>query len=259
MHLAKEAIRKQDIAVVVEGNMDVIALHQAGIFNVVASSGTALTELQIQLLKRYSKNLAFSFDMDTAGQNASHRAFDHALQYGMQVKSLLLPKDSVAKDPDEFVHLFSTAAEAQAAWKSLEETAQPFVERYFAILFTDQVLEHMIKKREATHAFLRLLAKMPDKIEQAQWLQQLARKVNVSEKILFEALESEYKDQKQHQKITGVKPWRSSSVLTPPSEKTIKTRNRAAREDFTGAYWLVVASSTSCCKYFAHQPEMLKP
>jgi len=85
-HLAKEAMRKNDLCVVVEGNMDVIALHQIEALNVVASSGTALTQEQIRHIKRFTDNLVLCFDFDVAGEQATERAVDAALREGMLVK-----------------------------------------------------------------------------------------------------------------------------------------------------------------------------
>ena len=100
LNFAKESIRKNDEAVIVEGQMDCIAAHQAGFKNVVATSGTALTEQQLMMLGRLTKNLKFCFDRDAAGQTASRRAGELALKHGFRLKVIIL---TAAKDPDELI------------------------------------------------------------------------------------------------------------------------------------------------------------
>jgi len=100
---ARKAIRQKDECIIVEGYMDVLALHQAGIENVAASSGTSLTEDQLRLVKRFTDNVTFLFDGDAAGQKASLRAIDMALEQELNVKMLSLP---VEHDPDSFVKTF---------------------------------------------------------------------------------------------------------------------------------------------------------
>ena len=99
---AKAFIKKHNFAILVEGQMDVIACHQAGMTNVVATSGTALTEEQIALLKRYSNNLAIAFDADAAGINAARRGIEIALAAGMNIRIIRIP-DGAGKDPDECI------------------------------------------------------------------------------------------------------------------------------------------------------------
>jgi DNA primase len=100
IHKAKTAIKSEDLAVLVEGQMDVIACHQAGMANVVAASGTALTAEQIKILKRYTTTVAMAFDADSAGQNAGKRGAGVALEEGMNVKVIQIPS-GFAKDADE--------------------------------------------------------------------------------------------------------------------------------------------------------------
>src|SRR3989339_1072291 len=100
LNKAKQEIRARNLIVMVEGQMDVIACHQAGMKNVVASSGTALTEEQVHLLKRYSNNVAIAFDADAAGQNAAKRGIDVAMQEGMNIRVIQIPPGE-GKDADE--------------------------------------------------------------------------------------------------------------------------------------------------------------
>ena len=100
LNKAKTEIKAKDLAVIVEGQMDVIACHQAGMTNVVASSGTALTAEQVKLIKRYSGNVAMAFDADNAGQEAMKRGVDVALVEGLNIKIINLPPEG-GKDADE--------------------------------------------------------------------------------------------------------------------------------------------------------------
>ena len=110
LYFAKRAIQQQDFAIMVEGYLDVISMHQAGIENVVASSGTSLTTEQIRLLGRFTKNITVIYDGDSAGIHASLRGIDMILKEGMNVRVVLLPEP---EDPDSFVRSH-TASEVQA-------------------------------------------------------------------------------------------------------------------------------------------------
>ena len=109
---AKKSIREGDLVVVVEGQMDVIASHQAGVKNVIASSGTALTVDQIKLLKRYTENIALSFDLDQAGELAAKRGIENALREGMNIKVIQIP-EGFGKDPDDCIR------KDPEAWKKI--------------------------------------------------------------------------------------------------------------------------------------------
>ena len=118
LNLAKTEIAKEDRIILVEGYMDVISLYQAGIRNVCASLGTALTENQAQLIKRYTKNVILSYDADEAGQNAAMRGIDILYREGLRPKVL---KVTGSKDPDEFIK-----ANGRAAFVKLMDEALPF-------------------------------------------------------------------------------------------------------------------------------------
>jgi len=100
LDLAKDAIKQEDFAIFVEGYMDVIAAHQAGTKNTVATSGTALTPLQLKLIKRYTTNIAFAFDQDAAGTQATKRAIELAQEAELSIKVILIP---TGKDPDDCI------------------------------------------------------------------------------------------------------------------------------------------------------------
>ncbi|MFA5076448.1 MAG: DNA primase [Patescibacteria group bacterium] len=177
---AKQEIKKQQLVVLVEGNMDVITSHQFGVTNVVASCGTALTGDQVKLLKRYSENVALSFDPDQAGQLASERGIDVALQGGLNVRVIQLPN---GLDPDNFIKDNSVDL-----WQRKIKTAQPIMEYYFSRIVNGADLTSPEVKKGIVKKILPIIAKLVDKVEQTHWLQQLAEAVKVSENILRETL-----------------------------------------------------------------------
>jgi DNA primase len=117
---AKEAIRKENVAVVVEGNLDVVSSHQAGVKHVVATAGTAMTEQHLKTLSRLAERIKLSFDGDRAGLAATERAIDIAQRVGVEVEVVTLPGD--AKDPDELIQ------QGAELWRSAIDTSQPAVE-----------------------------------------------------------------------------------------------------------------------------------
>jgi len=122
---AKSAIKKADFVVIVEGNMDVIMSHQSGLQNAVGVSGTALTELQISQLKRFTQNLYFCFDADAAGAMAALRGLDVALNQEMSIKAIILPAQvdgKIVKDPADVVSV------NPAAWKKAVDEAIPMMQ-----------------------------------------------------------------------------------------------------------------------------------
>lgn len=178
---AKQDIRKQNLAVLVEGNMDCISSHEAGVTNVVASSGTALTQDQTVLLKRFSENVALSFDADAAGENAALRGIDIALQQGMNIKVVTIPE---GKDPDDCIR------HNPADWSTAIKNAQSIMDYYFTRALNGLDLSSAQAKKNAAKFLLTQMAKMPDQIEQSHYIQKLSSAINVSESILRSSLPS---------------------------------------------------------------------
>ena len=172
---AKRAIREQDLAVIVEGNMDCISSHQADVENVVASSGTALTPEQIKLIKRFTKNICLAFDPDSAGQDALARGLEVAWQEEMLVKIIPLPE---GKDPDDLIK------HNVDEWKKRISESVPFMDWIIARAEKEHDLSAAQGKKQATKIILSWISRLPDPIEQTHYLQVLSNKVNVSEEIL---------------------------------------------------------------------------
>ncbi|MBI3956951.1 MAG: DNA primase [Candidatus Kerfeldbacteria bacterium] len=176
---AKNAIKSSQLAVVVEGYMDAISSHQAGVTNVVASSGTALTREQVRLIKRLTPTIALAFDTDVAGQAAALRGIEVAWDEELNVNVIHLPS---GKDPDELVR------QDPAAWKQAIAGAKPFMEYVFDRVQATQDLTIVTGKKQAAKTVLPLLAKIRDGIEQTHYLQQLATLVRVPEQVLRDRL-----------------------------------------------------------------------
>jgi len=176
---AKQEIKKQKLAIIVEGYMDCIASYQAGVTNVVASSGTALTTNQVRLLKRFSTNLAFAFDQDLAGDTAAKRGIDIAWQEEMNTKVILIYD---AKDPDELIK------KDPEAWKKAITEARSIMEYYFESTLQNVDLTNVDDKKSIAKILLPVIAKLADTIEQTHYIQKLAGILSVEERVLRDKL-----------------------------------------------------------------------
>ncbi len=186
LNYAKESIRKNDYSIVVEGQMDCIACHQVGIKNVVASSGTALTEYHIKTLKRFSNTICFCFDSDTAGQNATERALDIALENDINLKIITL-ENTEYKDPDECIH------KDISKWKAAIENAVPYLEFYFDKLkeyinANTSILEKPQEVKDLITPFLKKLSKVKSQIEKNLWVKKISKITNIDEVIINEEI-----------------------------------------------------------------------
>ncbi|MFW0837511.1 MAG: DNA primase [Candidatus Komeilibacteria bacterium] len=171
----KTAIRKQQYAILVEGNMDVISVWQAGTQNVIGVSGTALTSEQIALLKRYTNNVMIAFDADSAGQKAALRGLDLAWQAGLNVKIIAL---STGKDPDECIRT------DKQVWLDAIKNAVGIMDYYFQVVLKDLDLQRSDHKKQAAAELLPIIARLPDAIDRAHYLQKLADILSVGINIL---------------------------------------------------------------------------
>lgn len=180
IYQAKESMRKQNHTIVVEGNMDVIASHQAGVKNVVASSGTALTERQLDILKKFSPNIKLAFDIDPAGDMATRRAIELAFQKGINIKIIEIPD---GKDPADVV------AKDPKRWIEAVKEATYVMDYLFEKLFTSDTQKDILKKKKATREFISFIAKLEDMIEKDHYIKKLADKINVGEDAIRKTLE----------------------------------------------------------------------
>ncbi|MFA5052078.1 MAG: DNA primase [Patescibacteria group bacterium] len=177
---AKQAIKQEKLAVVVEGYMDCIASHQAGVENVVASSGTALTLEQVKLIKRMTVNVAFAFDQDIAGDTASRRGIEVAWQEEMNTKVIRIVG---AKDPDDLIKM------GPELWRQAIQGAQSVMDYYFASVLGSMDVKKVENKKTAAKTLLGVIAKLSDKIEQTHYLQKLSVALSVPEDVLRDTLQ----------------------------------------------------------------------
>ncbi len=171
LHLAKEAIRKNNYAVLVEGNLDVIAAHQAGTTQTVATAGTALTEMHLKGISRFTGDVRLAFDQDKAGQAAAERAIPIASKVGVSLSMVNIP---TGKDPDELIK------KDLAAWE--QAIAKPqyaldwLIERYKQELDIDSA----VGKRQFSDVLLAVIRQLPDSVEQDHYIQIIAKDIGVS-------------------------------------------------------------------------------
>jgi len=179
LNLAKNAIRKEKKVVVVEGYMDCIAAHRAGTEYVVASSGTAFTEGQANLLKRFTTTVLVAYDMDEAGVAASARGVSVLLREGMTVRVVSLPDK---KDPDDVIR------EDPAVWKSAVEKPKLFIDFAFDQTVKGRDLSNVEDKKTVAGILLPLISNIGNDIEQTHYLQKLSSLVKVDESVLRNSL-----------------------------------------------------------------------
>ncbi len=178
--LAKQSIAKLDNCFLVEGYTDVIQMHQAGIENVVSSSGTALTPNQIRLINRLTKNITVLFDGDAAGLRASIRGIDLILEEGMNVKVCTFPDGD---DPDSF----AKKTPYEELVKYLEENSKDFIQFKASLLMKD-AKNDPIKKADLIRDMVTSISKIPDRIKKEIYIQECARIMDISEEVLFSTL-----------------------------------------------------------------------
>jgi len=180
LHLAKNAIVKNDVCYLVEGYTDVVSLNQAGVENSVASSGTSLTEGQIRLIKRYTHNITILYDGDSAGIKASFRGIDMILKEGMNVKVLLFPDGD---DPDSFARKHSSE-EIQAF---IASNAKDFITFKTSLLLEDAGNDP-VKRAGLIRGIVDSIALIPDAITRAVYIQECSHLLNIQEAVLLSEL-----------------------------------------------------------------------
>jgi DNA primase len=180
LSLAKEAIRKVDYAVIVEGNLDVVSSHQVGVNQVVATAGTAMTESHLKALVRLTPNARLAFDGDAAGLAATERAIPIAQSVGIDLTIISLSDG--AKDPDELIQ------KDPALWQKAIDQAEPVVDWILAQYSQREDLSTAIGKRKFTTAALRVIRALQDPVEQEHYLQKVSTYTDSSMDVLNEKL-----------------------------------------------------------------------
>jgi len=175
LHLAKEAIRKKGYAVIVEGNLDVIASHQIGFTEVVATAGTALTEMHLKTLSRFTHDIRLCFDQDSAGQTAAERAIPIAAKVGVNLSILTIKG---AKDPDELIK------KTPDSWKATIEKPQYVIDWLIERYRNQLDLNSVQGKRQFTDVLLTVIRQLPDSVEQEHYLDKISAIIGTSREAL---------------------------------------------------------------------------
>jgi DNA primase len=181
LHLAKEALRKNKYAVIAEGNLDVIASHQAGVRQVVATAGTALTEQQLKALSRFTGDIRLSFDADSAGLSAAERAIPIASKVGVSLSMITIPS---GKDPDELIR--QNAAKWQAAIDKPRYALDWLIDRYKQQLD----IESAQGKRQFSDIILAVVRGLTDPVEQEHYIAAVADLIGVSREALLSKMKA---------------------------------------------------------------------
>src|SRR5688572_20535093 len=212
MFQAKQAIRMADVCYMTEGYLDVISLHQGGIENVVASSGTSLTENQIKLISRYTKNITVLYDGDAAGIKASLRGTDLILEAGLNVDVVIFPQ---GEDPDSYIRKVGD----NAFRDYIKNEAKDFIS-FKTELFVKEAKDNPVKKAEAIREIVQSIAKIPDSIKRSVFLQRCSNLFGIDEQVLI----SEYnkialqESRKQNQQQNS-QPLQTSRSNFPPLDE----------------------------------------
>mgnify|MGYP000993813402 FL=1 len=212
---AKKEIAKEDNCFLVEGYTDVISFHQSGIENVVASSGTALTSDQIRLVRRLTQNITVLFDGDAAGLRASIRGIDLILEQGMNVKVVTFPE---GEDPDSFAKSHSD----DELKEYLENSAQDFI-NFKVSLLMEEAQNDPVKKAGLIRDIVMSISKIPDNIQREVYVQECARIMEISERVLFSELAQMLKKGNEEALKSTQKREASFQIVKEDVKKEVKT------------------------------------
>jgi DNA primase len=185
LHLAKETIRKTKFVVISEGNLDVIASHQAGVRQVVATAGTALTEPHLKALSRFTGDIRLSFDADTAGLNATERAIPIASKVGVTLSIITIPS---GKDPDELIK------QDPAVWERIIANPQYALDWLIDRYRNQLDLTTAVGKRQFSDVMLQVVRGLQDPVEQEHYVDQVAGVIGVSRGALLTKLQAKAMD-----------------------------------------------------------------
>lgn len=208
IYFARQAILKQDNCYLVEGYTDVISLHQSGIENVVASSGTSLTTDQIKLIKRFTPNITILYDGDTAGIKASFRGIDMILEQGMNVKIVLFPQ---GEDPDSYAR--SHAANEVEAF--LENGADDFI-RFKTKLLKEEAANDPIKRGELIKEIVQSVSIIPDEIMRSVYVKECSLLLDIPEQALVNDLNKRLRKSHQENKQDYAPSYTNAETSAPP-------------------------------------------
>ena len=213
IYQAKKAIVKEDRVYMVEGYTDVIAMHQCGIENVVANSGTALSVFQIKMLRRFTQNITLLYDGDEAGIHAAMRGTDMLLAEGMNIKVLLLPDN---EDPDSFARSH-TASDFRAY---IEAHQTDFMEFKTTVLLKG--VDDPIKRSEAISNIVKTISVIKDPIIRATYIKECSLRIGIAEQTLITQMNKFIRSQREEDQKTAEREARNQPPPEPlrPAEPT---------------------------------------
>ncbi|MFC2709532.1 MAG: DNA primase, partial [Candidatus Saccharibacteria bacterium] len=200
---AKESIRQHDYAVIVEGNLDVVSSHQAGINYVVATAGTAMTIHHLKIIGRFSKNIRLAFDSDKAGLAATERAISIAQEAGIDLSVISLP--DYAKDPDELIQ------RDPKLWQGAIDAYEPAVDWILRQYYKNNDISTAAGKRAYTTAGLAVIHNLQDPVERDHYLRKMAEKIETDIEVLRAKMKNNSDTEIAHRKVVKVNPQHKST------------------------------------------------
>lgn len=213
---SKDDIRKLDRAILVEGYMDLISLYQAGVKNVVASSGTSLTEEQVQLLSRFTKNIIILFDADPAGQKASLRSIEILLKQDFEVKVIALPK---GEDPDSYIIKYG-----KEKFEEEVSRANNFLEYQTAQFEEQGLFEDPAEMTKAIRELVNTLALVGDELKRNLLMKSIAKRFNLREKLIESELNTFLQQQKEKGTVSNARPEQRNAVQQTQSQLALASK-----------------------------------
>ncbi|MCX6174842.1 MAG: DNA primase [Ignavibacteriales bacterium] len=214
---SKDDIRKLDRAILVEGYMDLISLYQAGVKNVVASSGTSLTEEQVQLLSRFTKNIIILFDADPAGQKASLRSIEILLKQDFEVKVIALPK---GEDPDSYIIKYG-----KEKFEEEVSRANNFLEYQTAQFEEQGLFEDPAEMTKAIRELVKTLALVGDELKRNLLMKAIAKRFNLREKLIESELNTFLQQQKEKSTASTARPEQRNAVQQTQSQLALSSKS----------------------------------
>ena len=228
LYFAKKAIQQQNYAIMVEGYTDVISMHQSGVENVVASSGTSLTTEQIRLLARFTKNITVMYDGDSAGQHASLRGIDMILKEGLNVRVVLLPAED---DPDSFARSHS----AEEVREYVKRNSQDFIS-YKAKLLLADAGDDPIKRSEVIKDMVQSISEIPDAIQRSLYTKECAQLMAMSENVLVTEIAK--------RRVNSLGDKEASDFIQRESQRYWKKREEAPQSEESEHFGLLTIGSS---------------
>ena len=213
LYFSKQAIMQHDCCILVEGYLDVISMHQAGIQNVVASSGTSLTTGQIRLIHRFTSNVTLLYDGDKAGIKASLRGIDMLLEEGMNINVVLLPE---GEDPDSYAQSHSS----EEVEEYIKHNKVDFI-RFKTNLLLDEVGDDPVRRASLIGDVVRSIAVIPNDILRSEYIKKCSEMLNVGEQLLVSEtakLRRKHAEELYKRKHQGSAPAQLSDSTAPPAD-----------------------------------------